>query len=764
MRAPTAGVRVVGVAVAALILGAFLVGGLTRVSINTDVETLLPQSDPAVGQLNDQARSFGGDPVVVLLESAQPHRLLAQDQLPSLLKLEGDLSRLPDVATVYGPATVLNQIAGRTQDLLAELTGRRAAIRAAAVDQARKRGAANPEAAGDQALAGFDARYGSLLAQGLPAGLPTLHNQSFVNTVVYTPTGTPRPQWRFVLPTDMSAAILIRPRQGLDEAATERLLTNVHHTVDTTKLATSRVTVSGAPAVIGLLGQEVRTDIVKVGGAAIVAVSLCFLLVPWTRRWRRVVPVATTLVASGLVLAAFGWAGHPLSLGVVSFLPVLLGVGSYYPTYFVQHARRRTIVVVAMGTALSFATLAMSPLTFVRDLGLTLALGVSAACAVGFLLLLGDWRGRGSPAVADDSRALHADGQPATPRRVRWTVACAVAGVALTGWATLPSLPVQADLNSIAAGLPAAADVQHVEQVLGSSGELDIVLRGGDVTTPAALAWMSQAQDAVITQFGDQLHPVVSPPTLLGFLGAAPTPDQIQAGLRLVPADLTGSVLRDDHRVASMTFGVSPDDAQRLQALRDAIHRALPPAPPGYDVEMTGLPLVATRAYELVSTSRYLANFAGICTAGLVLAIGLTRRRDAGRAVLAAVTSTGLGLFAIWLLGVPLNPLTVALGSLTAAVGCEFTVMLAEADRRGSRLLRRTVWLAGASSAAGYGVLFFSDLGLIRTFGALLACSVLLSVLAAHLVLWTLPPGRQSAGARTEATRTSESTSPVGAS
>ena len=63
-----------------------------------------------------------------------------------------------------------------------------------------------------------------------------------------------------------------------------------------------------------------------------------------------------------------GWIGRPLSLGVLAFLPVLLGLGSYYPTYFAQRARGRVVFVVAGASALSFATLALAPLAFVRVL------------------------------------------------------------------------------------------------------------------------------------------------------------------------------------------------------------------------------------------------------------------------------------------------------------------------------------------------------------------------------------------------------------
>lgn len=317
------------------------------------------------------------------------------------------------------------------------------------------------------------------------------------------------------------------------------------------------------------------------------------------------------------------------------------------------------------------------------------------------------------------------------------------------GWVALPHIPLQSDFTSFTAGLDVGDDVEHLERALGSSGEVDIVLRGPDVTTPEAMAWMARAQEAVVVSHGDVLRPVTSPPQMLGFLGSAPQPEQIAAALRLLPPYLVGAVLGPDHDRASLAFGSTPQDAGELRALRDDVLAVLPAPPEGYEVDITGLPMLAARGYELVDADRYLANTAGVVAAGLVLALGLRgRRSDAGRAVLAAAIATGTGLGLIWLTGTPLNPVTVALGSLTAAVGCEFTVMLAEAHRTGRRWLRRSVVLAASTSAAGYLVLVFSGLQAIREFGLLLSGSVLLALAAAHLVVWIWPPNLGSAPAR----------------
>jgi hypothetical protein len=391
------------------------------------------------------------------------------------------------------------------------------------------------------------------------------------------------------------------------------------------------------------------------------------------------------------------------------------------------------VVTVGLSTSAAFGALLLTPVRAVQDLGLALAVGIAFAVAIALLL----------------SRRLGPAAQPplpaATPRaaasgRARSVVAVAAVVVLASGWALLPHLGLRSDLRGFAEGVPAIDDAAHVEQVMGSSGELTLAVSGPDTMTREALSWMSRAQDQLITAHGDQLRPVVSPPTLLGFLGHTPTDGQLDAALRLLPGYLTSSVFSADHRLAVLTFATRLDDAQRLLTLRDQIRASLPPPPTGLSVELTGLPMAAVAAYQSISDDRYLSNVLGLLAAGAVLLLGTRRLGDAGRAVGAAALATAAGFGLLWFTQTSLTPVTAALGSLTAAVGCEFTAVLAEAARRRDPGLRRAVGLAAAASAVGYATLGFSGLAVVSQFGVLLAGAVGLAYGAARLLVWLLPP------------------------
>lgn len=141
-----------------------------------------------------------------------------------------------------------------------------------------------------------------------------------------------------------------------------------------------------------------------------------------------------------------------------------------------------------------------------------------------------------------------------------------------------------------------------------------------------------------------------------------------------------------------------------------------------------------------MSAGRLDANVIGIGAAGLMLLLGLGGRGDAIRAILASTLATGWGLALVFALGQQLSPLTVALGCLTAAVGGEFTVLLAQAQRQRSTALRRSVRIAALASGAGFLVLLGSNLVIMRQFSVYIAGAVLFSYPAASAVvrLWPI--------------------------
>ncbi|RYJ02282.1 MAG: hypothetical protein EON52_19895, partial [Actinomycetales bacterium] len=371
----------------------------------------------------------------------------------------------------------------------------------------------SPAAAGKKARAAFDDRYGPLLVSGLPSGLPTLGNQKFVNRVVFDDEGRPRGQWKLVVPSKDTLAVLVRPDAGLDADETSALVDQVRAAVKASGLTADGpvdTKVAGASVLVAALSDRAVRDVPVLGALALAAIGLCFMAATWIRRSRRLLPMATTVVAILVTVATLGWLGRPLTVAVIAFLSVLLGIGSYYPTYLAMRAGTRTFVTVVAASAFSLGTLALSPLPLVRDVGLVLALGV-------LLAGVSAWLAR--PWLSDVLVAAEAaspetvGGAPSHRARL---VAVPLLGVlalgAAVGWVDLAKVPLTTDVDDFAAGLPQLAEARDVETVLGSSGEVSVVLGSPDVLRPPQLAWMRTALAGIVEDHGDQMRPIVSMP------------------------------------------------------------------------------------------------------------------------------------------------------------------------------------------------------------------------------------------------------------
>jgi len=715
--------------VAAVLLGV-IAGGLSRLEVDSGFDSMLPSGDPVTQALHEKDDQFGGDAVVVILESKQPRSFFTvQDQLLRLIGLEGRLAQLPDVAAVYGPGTVLNQTAGAAQDVLAQIMGRRDGFRQTAVAEAKQRGLSNAQAqaVGDRAVHLFDQRYGGLLVQGMDAGLPTVRNPRFVETVLFDDQLDPRPEWRFVVPAPDKVALLVRPNGDLDPDRAGDLTAAVKKAVAGAGLDTTKVTVTGAPTITAALSDRAQEEAPRLGLIGLAAVGLVFLLVPWTSRRRsRLRPTAAAVIGTAATLACFGWLDRPVSLGVVAFLPILLGIGSDFPLYLSRGGHDRAALVAAAAGAVGFASLGLSPLPFVSELGIALAAGITltALCALGMRRFLGP---------VPSAKPTAPDRPTVAPRRRAPLLVAAAAAVvaAVAGWTFLPGLTVESRPETLAQGLPELDEAKYAESVLGSTGEISIVMTGDDVASPEGLAWSRGAQSRIVREMGDRVHPVLSIADLLRFLGNKPTPDQVDSALEVMPHYLSAAVVRDDRTVGLMVYGVEFDDIAELGDLVDRIDAVTVDPPDGIDADVVGLPVAAVRGLDLVSQGRLLINLVGISLAVAVVGIGLRDLRQAARALAVVLLATGWITLVAHFTSGSLSPLTVAIGSLVTATGCEFAVM---ANRQRGRAVTSSVLTAAAAGTAGYLVLALSGLAVLRDFGLLLAGSVVCSLGAALLV------------------------------
>ncbi len=464
-----------------------------------------------------------------------------------------------------------------------------------------------------------------------------------------------------------------------------------------------------------------------------------------------------------------------------------------------------TIATACLATGAGFLALQLSPTPMVRSFGLLLVAGIAIAfllaLTAGFaaLSLRREAGGTGAPPVAGffalrvvalakwsvrKTGRRCQEGHPSPPptqRLLERFVAVAqaypkrVLGVAVTfavlGWAAGTQVGTVSDIRALAPqSLPAVRDLNQLQNATGMSGELEVSVRAPDLTEPATMRWMAAFKRRVLSSNGYsgpspscRRAEVCPGPALSDFVtaGSPLSRRDIRATLAEVPAYDLEKLAQVDPRTglpshtALLSFGIRAQSLQAQQALIDRVRSEIgrpgsPAGPPaGVEVQLAGLPVIAAAAAADLSSSRYWLALAGLFAVALVL---LAVYRSFARALVPLVPivlATGWSALVLWASGIPLNPMSAALGALTIAIATEFSVILAarfHEERRGGgsvrealrRSYRRTgaaVLASGVTATAGFAVLIASDVKMLRDFGFVTVIDLAVAILGVMIVL-----------------------------
>jgi uncharacterized protein len=463
-----------------------------------------------------------------------------------------------------------------------------------------------------------------------------------------------------------------------------------------------------------------------------------------------------------------------------------------------------TIATAALATGTGFLVLLLSPVPMVRGFAILLVVGIAVALACALTagsaaMVLSDRDGGAIGASLRGARELVRDGWRTGSRPFTRVLAdagrilarigagagagarSALRGVtarpgrvlaigsvlAVLGWVADTQTGVQSDVTKLVpASMPALRDLHTLENVTGVSGEIDVTVKAADVTTAATVGWMINYEQTLLKHYGyletqgcahATLCPALSLPDLFSAgsqtgqaAGSSLTQSSIRSLLAAVPGYFSQAVITPDHREATLAFGIRLMPLSRQQRVIDYMGSQLHP-PSGVTAQLTGLPVLAAQANAALSSSsrRLLTLLAGLVAVGLVL---LAVFRRPGRALIPLVPivlATGWSALILFVIGIPLNPMSATLGALVIAISTEFSVLLSERFRQEraaskdlhdalARTYRSTgaaVLASGITAIAGFGVLVLSSITMLRDFGFVTLVDLTVSLAGVLVVL-----------------------------
>jgi hydrophobe/amphiphile efflux-3 (HAE3) family protein len=342
------------------------------------------------------------------------------------------------------------------------------------------------------------------------------------------------------------------------------------------------------------------------------------------------------------------------------------------------------------------------------------------------------------------------------PRRVL----VVAAALAVGGWALDSRIAIESSLpRLVPQSLGAVRDLDALQQETGVAGEVDVVVEARDLTDPKVIAWMRDYQNEVLLRHGYSagegcgkaaLCPALSLPDLFRTPELSATREQVRALLDAVPPYFSQAAITPDRRTAVLAFGIR---LQSLAGQRDVIEdmreRLDPPA--GVRATVAGLPVLAADANHAMSDPlrRGLTALVGLLAVALALFAVYRSWSRAWVPLVPIALATGWSALVLWLVGVPLNPMSAALSALVIAISTEFSVLLCaryreerDAGFEPAEALGRTygstgaaVLASGVTAIAGFAVLIASDIAMLRDFGLVTVIDLSVSLLGVLAVL-----------------------------
>ena len=562
------------------------------------------------------------------------------------------------------------------------------------------------------------------------------------------------------------------------------------------------VTVTGAPvfenAAFGLMLPEM-IQLFAVAFAIIFTVVFLVMRGRLRHTWKVFLPVGTALVALVYMLGMMGLVGFNFNAIMLGVLPIALGLGidfslqlqtryieereaGHQPVEAAAAAARvtgNTLLLAMATTSIGLGALLVSAVPPTRQLGATAAFGVIAATGLSLTLLIAllvhfdtdeypaEQQATDPPSdgasTATDGGSQSAAEQPLFER---------VVGYLADGIAASPVLVVLLLVASIGGGATVYHDVSTTQEMLDywpdieerddltsleetaeSPNVMYLVVEGQDTYSPTTFQRAAEFESAI--EDHEDVNAAMSPVTAVEMThGSIPRDRETlqtivdrQAESELMPI---GSRAATPNRFLIQLF-VADIEGKEVRYLIDDTEAIADRHLSTERTAVTGKPVVNRNVIENVTSGRDPMTVLSFGMATLFLMMALRSAREAVLLIVSvAVSAVMLISMAMYALGIPWNPLTVATGSIALGAGITYGIHVhqrfkeelyvhdstpTEAMWEAMVQKSRPVVGSGATTLFGFGALGISQFPVLANFGIAVALAMTFALVTAFVFL-----------------------------
>jgi len=590
-------------------------------------------------------------------------------------------------------------------------------------------------------------------------------------------------QARYV-PSGMMTLLLITLEPDLSEDARDRCLDTIETVISVSSPPPGvSVSISGDPAFDIQMQEAMRQEVgTMIGIALVLMVAAIGLLFSHVRY--RFLPVGIIVCGILLTFGILGFFDLRVTSPVIGSFPVIIGLGIDYGVQF--HSRfheeirdkslREAIVamlshagpvhLIAMcTTALGFAALLFSPVPMIRDFGTACLIGVVSCFLLAVLIvptfftLFGYGREMNRQDQTDATEmgtigryneflgnlAVRAAKHPIPVILLFGFIA--VAGIQYDG-----AIEINIDQQSfVPETMPARVSLEKVEEAIGGTSTVPVIVRGGDILDPTALKWIDTF-GTYETEHQDEITAQTSIATLIRDYNGGSIPETrsgIETVVARIPAETREAYLSGNAEavIEFRTVDLGIDETSILiNRIRDDIAWLEPPA--GIDLRPTGRATVYGNLYDGIILSKNQMTVLGLCLIAAFMVLAY-RRFDSLAPILPVVMIIGWNDLIMYVLGIAYTPLTACLGSMTVGLAMDYTILILERSReefakgaevyeaihKGVAKIGTPITISGLTTLFGFSAMLASSFSLVSGFGQTTVITIFFSLVGGIIVM-----------------------------
>ena len=600
-------------------------------------------------------------------------------------------------------------------------------------------------------------------------------NQKELDNLLYDENNELRAMFSDVMIDDKNALMVIKLQGNLKDEYKDQLLEDIGKALEDEHFGTVSYIISGKPVLDSSLRTEMRSNMVRMVGMAVVIMLIVLLLV-FKVRWR-MLSLGIILISVIATLGFMGTLSVPITMVSMAVFPILIGLEIDYSIQFHNRYEEeksvkktlsnvgKAVAVAVLATVLGFVSLYVSPVPMIQDFGKMLTIGVIISFIGSIFLLtpilcLRDKTGCDDKAkntlakkdITEKKTLLDKILQFTTKAVMKFTIPILIIAIVLSvaGFMADGKVGVETDIETfMPQDMDALEDMHVVRDTVGSTDQIVIYMKADNILTEENINWIQTKSKEIEEKYDGTVVKVKSIDTLAKNLSSN---ENLSHGeyidlIDTLPEKMSNMFINDKRTEAVILLNIEHLPTEELQnfvaQLEDEIKDT------SMEIHITGKSALDIEMVNGLTSGRIKMTVLGLV---LVFAALLVIYRNPIKALIPifpVALIVGMSSGIMYLLGIKFTPITATLGALVLGMGAEMTIMLLERyleERKSGKekheamliavtMIGKAIVASGLTTVGGFSVLMFSEFVILKDFGLMTVINISLALISTFIIL-----------------------------